>query len=106
MDDWVCSNPGKCVSIHEMGKLFALVFTKSMMPENILSCFQCTGICLLNSMIFADHEFIPASVTDQPLSLAETNVLEGRSQSAPTFTLQVTTGTIFSSHQFLMHWFW
>ena len=81
MDDWMRCNPGKCVTIYEMSQLSSLAFTKSMTPENILSGFRCTGIYPLNSLIFADHEFAPSSVTDQPPPLAEFDVLERSSLS-------------------------
>lgn len=77
MDDWMRTHPGKAASIYEISQISALAFTKSMTPENIMSGFRCTGIYPLNSLIFADHEFAPASVTDQPLEDVEADSSEG-----------------------------
>lgn len=78
MDEWMRSNPGRCVSIYEIASLSATAFSRSVTPENIHSAFKCTGIYPFNSMIFQDHEFISASVTDQPLPSAITEIEEQR----------------------------
>lgn len=71
LDDWMRSNPGQSISIYEMASLSATAFSRSMTPDNIHSAFRCTGIFPLNSMIFAEHEFISAGVTDQPPRLLQ-----------------------------------
>ena len=64
--DWNISNPGRSVSIYEMGHLGGLTFTKSMSATNILSGFSSTGIFPQNRNIFEEHEFLPSDVTDRP----------------------------------------
>ncbi|XP_067931048.1 uncharacterized protein [Watersipora subatra] len=67
IDDWMRFNVSQNISIKEMTALSATAFSKSMFAENINSAFRCTGVYPLNSMIFGGHDFISASVTDQPI---------------------------------------
>lgn len=66
IDNWMRTTPGRPVSIYEVGQLASTAFNLSMTPANILSAFRCTGIYPLNTEIFGDHEYMPASVTDRP----------------------------------------
>lgn len=66
IDNWMRTNPGRPVSNYEVGQLASTAFNLSMTPANILSAFRCTGIYPLNTEIFGDHEYMPASVTDRP----------------------------------------
>lgn len=68
MDDWMRTNPGRAVTIYEVGKLAGTAFNLTMTPNKISSGFRVTGIFPLNSQIFEDHEFAPAEVTDRPLT--------------------------------------
>ena len=73
LDNWMRSNPGRFVSIYETSALSNQPFTLSMTSENVISGFRCTGIHPLNSMVFSDHEFAAASVTNQPLPVEMKN---------------------------------
>lgn len=67
VDDWTRTNPGRAVTIYEMGSLGGIAFTKAMSTINILSGFSSTGIFPIDRNIFEDHEFLPSSITDRPL---------------------------------------
>lgn len=60
------TNPGRAVTIYEVGSLAGAAFNLTMTPNNITSGCRVSGIFPLNSQIFEDQEFAPAEVTDSP----------------------------------------
>lgn len=60
-DEWLQSNPGRHIRIHEIAELTARAHTNTVTPANILSGFHATRIFRLNSDIFPDD-----AVTDRP----------------------------------------
>lgn len=93
MDDWMRSNINQNITIKQMAALSATAFSKSMSAENINSAFRCTGIFPLNSMIFGDHEFVSASVTDQPILVDPLATEANQTQPGPTGTSVPQTNT-------------
>lgn len=71
----------------------SLAFMKNMAPDNITSAFRCTGIYPLNSLIFGDHEFIPASITDQPVLVDDTDPQDVPAPATCTDAIPSTSGT-------------
>lgn len=65
---WLRNNPGKVVTVHDVGALFGPAYIRSATQQNALSAFQATGICPLNPDIFPDHLFKPAETTDRELT--------------------------------------
>ena len=76
VDSWMLQNPGKPLRLLNMGKLMGLALIRSATPANILSGFRAAGIWPLDSEIFTDDDFLPASVTDRP-EPKEASVPEG-----------------------------
>lgn len=75
MDDFMRSNPGRSITIYDVGALTQRAFAQSMTLRNITSGFECTGIYPLNVDIFSDADYQPSSVTDRPA--VEAQVSEG-----------------------------
>ena len=65
--DWMLNNPGQGITIYQVAQLSAGVFAKAFSMTNILAGFRCTGIFPINCNVFAESEFMPASVTDRPV---------------------------------------
>ena len=68
MDYWMCSNPGKNVTIYEIPALVKKAQLAAMTPKNILSGFECMGTWPFNREIFTELDFAPAAMTDRLLS--------------------------------------
>lgn len=64
MDGWLCSNPGKIVTIYEIPTLVNQAQTIAMTPRNITAGFQATGIHPFNRGILSKTDFAPAAPTD------------------------------------------
>ena len=60
------TNPGKTVTLYQMGKLIGHAWLKALSPSNITSRFKVTGIWPFDKNIFNEDEFLPTSLTDRP----------------------------------------
>ena len=67
-DDWLISNPGKCISICEVATLAKEAFFSAFNLSNKISGFRKTGIYPLNKEIFIENDYLPVAVIDQPIS--------------------------------------
>ena len=67
MDGWMRSNPGKTVSITDIPGLVKIAQNIAMIPRNIISGFESTGIFPYNRNIFTESDFVSATVYDQQL---------------------------------------
>ena len=67
-NDWLTSNPGKCIFIYEVAALTKEAFLSAFNSSNIISGFRKTEIYPLNKEIFTENYYLPASVIDQPSS--------------------------------------
>ncbi|KAI5700133.1 hypothetical protein M8J76_002129 [Diaphorina citri] len=65
---WLRNNPGKIVTVHDVGPLFGRAYIKSATQETALNAFKATGIFPLNSNVFPDHLFLPAETTNREIS--------------------------------------
>ncbi|KAB0802070.1 hypothetical protein PPYR_04256 [Photinus pyralis] len=61
---WLKNNPGRTVSVYQVGKLFGEAYEKAAVMKNAVSGFKNTGIYPLNPHIFPDWMYAPAEVTD------------------------------------------
>lgn len=68
---WMLNNPGKTISIHEIGGLLGEAFPKAFNPTNIISGFRVSGVFPFNPDVFSEDEFLPSSVTDRPIEHTE-----------------------------------
>ena len=66
IDSWMLRNPGKPVTIYDLGELIGNAFLKAMTPVNITKSFKACGIFPFDRNIFDDKDFLPSSVTDRP----------------------------------------
>ena len=75
-DDYMCSHPGKVVTIYQFSELFANAFIKAFTPRNITSSFRVTGVFPLNRKaipIPGDTEMLRCTST---ANIAEENGIE------------------------------
>ncbi|XP_064598457.1 uncharacterized protein LOC135464820 [Liolophura sinensis] len=69
-NSYMMRNPGKTITIYQMGQLIDAAWLKAATPSNIISGFKVTGIWPFNRNVFGDEEFLPSSVIDRPQSNA------------------------------------
>ncbi|CAK1587284.1 unnamed protein product [Parnassius mnemosyne] len=65
MNEWMLSNPGKTVTIYQVGQFVKEAYLAGFTPHNITQGFLKTGIYPLNSNIFNEEEFLSSYVTDR-----------------------------------------
>nr|XP_023024975.1 uncharacterized protein LOC111513047 [Leptinotarsa decemlineata] len=66
IESWMLRNPGKPVTIYDIGELVGSAFLKVMTPCNITNAFRKCGIFPFDKLIFSDNDFLPSTVTDRP----------------------------------------
>jgi len=62
---WLLSNPGKTITLYDVGELAGRAITRAITPQNIISGFRAAGICPLDRHIFNHTDFLPSLVTDR-----------------------------------------
>lgn len=67
-DAWLRSNPGKVMNIYDIPAVLKDSFLLALTPLNIQKGFSVTGIWPFNREIFQDDEFLPAEVTNRPIT--------------------------------------
>ena len=65
-NEWMVSNPGKRMTIHDVAGIVGKAYPKAFTPTNILSGFKRTGISPLDANVFSEEEFLQSYVTDNP----------------------------------------
>ena len=65
-DNWMVNNPGKPMTIYEVGECVAQAFPRAFSANNIQAGFRVSGISPFNSQVFTDDEFMTSYVTDRP----------------------------------------
>lgn len=66
MNEWMLTNPGKTVTIYQVGQFVKEAYLSAFSPQNVTQGFLKTGIYPLNSNIFNEEEFLTSFVTDRP----------------------------------------
>ncbi|CAH1970304.1 unnamed protein product [Acanthoscelides obtectus] len=66
MNEWMLTNPGKTVTIYQIGQFVKEAYLSAFSPQNITQGFLKTGIYPLNSNIFSEEAFLSSYVTDRP----------------------------------------
>ncbi|GFR69783.1 tigger transposable element-derived protein [Elysia marginata] len=64
-------HPGKNITIYNMAALINEARMKASTPHNITSGSQVSGIWPMNKFVFEENDYLPASVTDRPVSVSE-----------------------------------
>lgn len=62
---------GRVINQNDVAKLFADAHVKAATANNAINGFKTTGLFPTNRYIFDDTDFLPASVTDNPLNPTE-----------------------------------
>jgi len=62
---WMLNNPGRTITIHDIGKLLGDSYPRAVTPSNIISSFKVTGISPYNPDVISDEDFMAATVTDR-----------------------------------------
>ncbi|XP_063216845.1 uncharacterized protein LOC134527825 [Bacillus rossius redtenbacheri] len=63
-NSWMASNPGKPITIYNIGYLSEKPFIESFSQNNICAGFEKSGIFPLNRDVFTDEDFMPSNVTE------------------------------------------
>lgn len=63
---WQRDHPGRCITIHQVGKLFGVAFMKAASVQTAVNGFRKTGIYPLNPGVFEDWMFAPSETTERP----------------------------------------
>nr|XP_023028779.1 jerky protein homolog-like [Leptinotarsa decemlineata] len=67
-DAWLRFNPSKVLNIYDIPTILEDAFPLAVTPLNIQKGFSVTGIWPNNIEIFHDDEFLPAEVTNRPIT--------------------------------------
>lgn len=81
MDGWLRSNPGKTVTIYDIPSVVNEAHMSAVIPRNIVSGFQSTGIYPFNRELFSDVDFAPAVTTDRDIEVNQATEEGSTSQS-------------------------
>ncbi|KAB0805315.1 hypothetical protein PPYR_02285 [Photinus pyralis] len=65
LEKWMNNNPGRTVTVFQIGKIFSEAYLKAAMPSNAINAFKKTGIVPYDPDVFIDADFVAADVTDQ-----------------------------------------
>lgn len=66
IESWMLRNPGKPVTIYDIGELVGTAYLKVMTPFYITSAFKKYGIFPFDRFVFNDDDLLPSTVTDHP----------------------------------------
>lgn len=85
---WLKENPGKVVTLYNIGRLFGIAYRRGATLDNGLSGFESTGIHPFNPNIFPDWKYKPSRTTDRPLvtnnDATDTSIrCQGEASSSP-----------------------
>ncbi|GFS13932.1 tigger transposable element-derived protein [Elysia marginata] len=64
-------HPGKNITIYNIAALINEAGMKAATPHNITSGFRVSGIWPINEFVFEEKDYLPARVTDRPVSVSE-----------------------------------
>lgn len=72
-DNWVTNNPGCTMTIYHIPAIVKIALPSATTTSNIVSGFECTGICPLNTDKFQDYEYMPSLTTDRSMPSTSTD---------------------------------
>lgn len=70
---WLINNPGKAITIYQVGELFGNAFQRAATAQNAINGFKATGIYPYNPNVFPEELFKPAETTDRSLTEERSN---------------------------------
>ena len=65
LERFLVSNPGRRVTLYDMGEIFGTAFNRIATPEKAIHGFRVTGLWPVDSEIFSDEEFAAALMTEE-----------------------------------------
>lgn len=65
---WLRQNPGKCVTLSQIGSLFGQAYLQASTPLNAINGFRKTGTYPVNRTVFTDDMFVASLPTEKPLN--------------------------------------
>ena len=65
-EKWLRSHPGRVITMFQVGSIFGSAYIRAAKTEVAVNGFKATGIFPVNRHVFADCDFAPSDVTDQP----------------------------------------
>ena len=64
-NDWMMTNPGRALTIYDIGALSGQAYDRAFIPANVTADFKRTGIYPVNRNGFTDDLFLPSVPTDR-----------------------------------------
>lgn len=96
-DNWMISNPGRPITIYNIGELVGHAFPLAFTPNNIVKGFQKVGIWPFKDDVFSETDFLMSAVTDREISTSENLETQTRDlESNPVATCSSETNAIIS----------
>ena len=92
LERFLVSNPGRRVTLYDMGEIFGTAFNRIATPEKAIHGFRVTGLWPVDSEIFSDEEFAAALMTEEAEPGAPPGTKDGREGEAETTTGAETAG--------------
>ena len=86
-NSWQLSHPGQGITIYQSAEFIGAAYTKACSAQNILNGFKASGVWLLNRNIFADVDFLPATVFERGNSCRRTRSGFRNSRYGNTWTI-------------------
>lgn len=103
VETFLRNNPGRVVTIYQIGKLFGKAYLRAATPNNAIHGFEKTGLFPVNRHVFTDDMFIAADPTDQTENeLISTE--DGSPDGEPPFPIRLQTpppSNSYSTHTLL-----
>lgn len=90
-NDWLTSNPGKTIKIHNLAEIANTAYTASFTNKNITAAFEKTGVWPLNRLVFTDDDFVASSVIQTITPPLPENSTSGNLPSTSTDTVDSIT---------------
>jgi len=86
-EKWLRQHPGRVITMFQLGAIFGSAYMRAATPLVAENGFKHTGIFPVNRDVFAEHEFAPATVTDNA-DTAEVQPSPSESQELSTRTTE------------------
>ena len=64
VEKWLRNNPGRVVTVYQVGQLFGEAYLRAAVPTTAINAFRRTGIFPCNRDVFGEEDFAAAEVTD------------------------------------------
>ena len=76
LNDWLLSNPGKAITIRNLGELSNIAFSRAFSMSNITNAFKKPGIWPVNRQAFSEKDFAASTVTDKDIDVHNVELAE------------------------------